>query len=172
MGRDDAASTLKVGNRDDSRTGMCWGSSYIISPRNSNQSQVTWLHGQLLVILCVSRKMCGVFPRCSSTSFLKLQTRPKYSHESLHHTGKVREDDPYVCNKFNVLFSYRPIKNPAGFLGCDVCGVYLICFTYSCYTLKCPPATFSQEWCNLTWWKTISTLWVCLCSTYKVAQKK
>lgn len=129
MGRDDAASTLKVGNRDDSRTGMCWGSSYIISPRNSNHSRVTWLHGQLLVILCVSRKMCGVFPLCTSTSFLELQTRPKYSHTSLHHAVKVRGDDPYVCNKFNMLFSYSPIKKPAGFLGCDVCGVYMICFT-------------------------------------------
>lgn len=98
MGRADVASTLKVGNRADSRIGMCWGSSCIISPRNSNHSQVTWLHWQPLVIFCVSWKMCDVFPLCTGTS-LEWQTRPKYSHKSLHLQGKMEMMIPvYAIN--------------------------------------------------------------------------
>lgn len=54
-----------------------------------------------------------------------------------------REDVSWVQNKSNMLFPYIPVKYPAFFLGCNMCGVHMIGFTSNCFTLKCPPSTFS-----------------------------
>lgn len=59
---------------------------------------------------CVSRTMCGDFPPCTGTSFLELQTKPKYSHKSLHVQGKSEMMIPvYVIN--STCYSHTALLN-------------------------------------------------------------